>query len=96
MTDGDFEGRIFLSYPHTHHRFFFLPPLFLFSYLSKNRLPEVSEYAQMQFHMITLLFVLGKIAWVRSDFLSQGKILDIHICVQEVFLCGIHTLKKFK
>ena len=29
--------------------------------------------------MMTLLDVLGKIAWVRSDFLSQGKISDILI-----------------
>ena len=29
--------------------------------------------------MMTLLDVLGKIAWVRLDFLSQGKISDILI-----------------
>ena len=28
-------------------------------------LPEVSEYAKMQFQMIALLDVMGKIAWVR-------------------------------
>ena len=28
----------------------------------------------MQFYMMNLLDALGKIAWVRSDFLSQGKI----------------------
>ena len=33
----------------------------------------------MQFHKMTLLDVLGKIARVRLDFLSQGKILDILI-----------------
>ena len=27
----------------------------------------------MQFHMMTLLDVLGKIAWVRQDFLSRVK-----------------------
>ena len=38
---------------------------FLFIYLFKNTLPEVPEYAKMQFHMMMLLDVLGKIAWVR-------------------------------
>ena len=33
----------------------------------------------MQFHMMRLLDVLGKIAWVRSDFLIQGKITDFLI-----------------
>ena len=40
-------------------------PLFLFIYLFKNKLPEVPEYAKVQFHMLTLLDVLCKIAWVR-------------------------------
>ena len=30
-----------------------------------NKLSKVPEYAKMQFHMMTLLDVLGKIAWVR-------------------------------
>ena len=30
-----------------------------------NKLPEVPEYTKMQFHMMTLLDVLGKIAWIR-------------------------------
>ena len=29
-----------------------------------NKLPEIPEYAKMQLHMMTLLDVLGKIAWV--------------------------------
>ena len=33
----------------------------------------------MQFHRMTFLDVLGKIAWVRYGFLSQGKISDIII-----------------
>ena len=33
--------------------------LFILKYAS-----EVPEYAKMQFHMMTLLDVLGKIAWV--------------------------------
>ena len=39
----------------------------------------------MQFYMMTLVDVLGKIAWVRYDFLSQGKISDILIrCVRNI------------
>ena len=65
MTNGDPEGWVFLSYTHTSNWFFFLLTtvfiyLFLFIYLLK-KLPEVFEYAMMQFHMITLLDVLGKI-----------------------------------
>ena len=45
MTNSDPEGRIFLSYPHTNNRvFFLLTSVFLF----KNKLPEVLEYAKMQ------------------------------------------------
>ena len=42
-------------------------------------LPEDPEYAKVQFHMMTLLDVVDKIAWVRYDFLSQGKISNILI-----------------
>ena len=68
MTNGDPEGRIFLSYPHTNNGFFFLLTtvfIYLFIYLFLNKLPEVPEYAKMQFHMMPLLDVLGKIPWVR-------------------------------
>ena len=69
LTNGGPEGRIFLSYPHTNNGFFFLLTtafIYLFIYLFiSNKLPEVPEYAKMRFHMMTLLDVLGKIAWVR-------------------------------
>ena len=45
MTNNDLEGQIF----HTNNGFFFLLTLFLF----KNKLPEVPEYAKIQFHMMT-------------------------------------------
>ena len=52
MTNGDPEGRIFLSYPHMNDGFFFLlTTVFLF----KNKLPEVPEYATIQFHILTSL-----------------------------------------
>ena len=52
MTKGDSEGRIFLSYPHTNNGFFFLlATVFYF----KNKLPEIYEYAKMQFHMMPSL-----------------------------------------
>ena len=71
MTNGDPEGRVFLScshptngffYTHMNNGFFFLLTIVFLIYLL---LPEVTEYAKMQFHMMTLLDVLGKIAWVR-------------------------------
>ena len=88
MTNGDTEGRIFLSYPHTflaHHCFYlfiylfmysfiylfilfiysFIYFIYLFIYLFYNKLPEITEYVKLQFHVMTLLDVLGKIAWVR-------------------------------
>ena len=41
----------------------------------------------MQFHMMALLDVLGKIAWVKEDFLSHGKISDILIrCARILFI----------
>ena len=50
ILNGDSKGRIFLSYPHTNNGFFFLlTTVFLF----KNNLPEVPEYAKIQFHMMT-------------------------------------------
>ena len=64
MTNGDSEGRIFLSNPHTNNGFPFLAH-HCFIFLIYNKLPEDPEYAKMQFHMMTLLDVLGKIAWVR-------------------------------
>ena len=68
MTNGDPEGRIFLSYPHTINGFFFLLTtvfIYLFIYLFQNKLPEPPEYAKMQFHMMMLLDFLVKIACVR-------------------------------
>ena len=60
MTNGDPEGRIFLSYPHTNNGFLFLLTT-VFTYFKKS----FPEYAKMQFHRMMLLDVLGKIAWVR-------------------------------
>ena len=34
-------------------------------YLLNNKLPEIPEYAKIQFYMMTLLDVLGYITWVR-------------------------------
>ena len=68
MTNGDPDRRIFLSYPHTNIGFFFLLTtvfihLPVYIYLFENKPPEVPEYTKMQFHMMTLLEFLGKIAW---------------------------------
>ena len=45
-ANGEPEGQILLSYPHTNNGFFFLSRHF-FNFL--NKLPEVPEYAKMQF-----------------------------------------------
>ena len=50
MANGDSEGRIFLSYPHTNNGFFLLTTVSLL----KNKLPEVPEYAKIQFHMVNI------------------------------------------
>ena len=47
MTNGDREGQIFLFYPHMNNGFFFLHTAVFYL---KNKLPEVPEYAKMQFH----------------------------------------------
>ena len=52
MTNGDPEGRIFLSYPHTNNGFFFLINTV---FLLENKFTEVPDYAKMQFHMMTSL-----------------------------------------
>ena len=63
MANGDAEGRIFLSYPHMNNGFFFLLTtifnynyLFIYSFFFHlKKLAEVSEYAKIQFHMMTPL-----------------------------------------
>ena len=62
MTNGVPEGPIF------HHTLSRIMDFFLahhcFYLFIKKKLPGVPEYAKVQFHMMTLLDVLGKIAWV--------------------------------
>ena len=71
MANGDPKGRIFLSCPHTNNRLFLLTTVFiyifiyLFIYFIISFHAEVPENAKMQFHMMPLLDVLGKIAWAR-------------------------------
>ena len=72
MKNIDPEGQIFLSFPHTNNGFFFLLTtvfiyLFIYSFMYsfQNKLPEIPEYDKMQFHMMSLLDVRSKIAWVR-------------------------------
>ena len=50
MTNGDSEGRIFPSYPHTNNELFFCSPLNTSFYIGKTwkRLPEILEYAKMR------------------------------------------------
>ena len=87
------KGRIFLSYPYTNNGFHFLLTT-VFIYLFSNNLPEVPDYAKMQFHMVRLLDVLGNISFsipgAGKDFLSQGKISDILIrCARKQCMCAV-------
>ena len=49
MTNGDPVGLIFLSFPHTNNRLFFL----LTTLFVKKKLPEVHEYTKIQLYTIT-------------------------------------------
>ena len=53
MTNGDPDGRIFLSHSHMNNGFFFLLTTVFFKFQTK--LPDTPEYAKMQFHMMTSL-----------------------------------------
>ena len=55
MTNDDPEGHIFHPTLKRIMDSFSCSPLFLFIFLFYNKLPEVPEYAKMQFHMMTLL-----------------------------------------
>ena len=61
MINGDPEGRIFLSYPHTNNGLFFLLTIDFFVYFKLSLQKSLNT---LRFHMITLLDVLGNIAWV--------------------------------
>ena len=45
--------------------YFSCSALFLFIHLFQNKLPEVPEYAKLQFYMMAFLEVLGKNTCVR-------------------------------
>ena len=47
MANGDSEGRIFLSHPHTNHGLFFLltTKYLILYWENMKRLPEKAEYA---------------------------------------------------
>ena len=70
MTNDDPEDRFFYLTLTRMMDYFSCSSLFLFIYLHiclfvLIKLPEVPEYAKLQFHMMTLLDVLRRIAWVR-------------------------------
>ena len=62
MPNGDPERRIFLSTLTRVMESFFLAHHYfqLFICFFQNKIPDVPEYAMMQFYMVTLLDVLGK------------------------------------
>ena len=73
MTNGEPEGRIFISYPHTNNGFFFLLNT-VFIYLSVYLLIyfKIIFHKSLNIHMMTLLDVLGKIACGKLRFSIQG------------------------
>ena len=54
MTNCDPEGQIFLFHPYMNNGSFFLLTI-AFSF--QNKLPEVPEYIEMQYHMLTSLWL---------------------------------------
>ena len=54
MTNGDHEGQIFLSHPHTNNGFFFLLTI-KYRILCLKMLLEVPEYAHLRHDMVTSL-----------------------------------------
>ena len=55
MPKHDHEERIFLSYPHTNNRFYFLLTIQNSIFIFDKRLPEVPEYAEMRHTMMMSL-----------------------------------------
>ena len=108
MTNGDPQGRIFLSYPHTNNWFFFLlTTVFFYLKISFQKSLTTLRYnfTWWRHFNITMTSLndnvcefqynqcmkpshdsLGKIAWVRKDFLSQGKISNNHIWCARKYL----------
>ena len=97
MTNDDPKGQIFFIY-YTLIRmmdYFSCSSLFLFINLFiyfKISLHTSLNTLRCNSLRMTLLDVLGKIAWVRKDFLSQGKISDILIqCARTKTLIRLHV-----
>ena len=61
-------------------------PLFSFIYLFQNKLPDVPQYARIQFHIMKLLDILGKIAWISYIFYSRVKSQISILGVQEKYI----------
>ena len=69
ITNGDPKGQIFLSYPLTNNAFFFLLTTV------ENKLPEVPEYAKMQFHVKLHLSVFRDVKLHLSVFRDFWKLI---------------------
>ena len=92
MTNVDPEGQFFsILYPHTNDGLLFLlTAVFIYFKISLHTSLNTLRCNSLR---MTLLDVLGKIAWVRKDFLSQGKISDILIqCARTKTLIRLHVV----
>ena len=96
MTNSDPKGRIYLSYPLTNNGFFFLLTTvyknnYLFINLSihfKLSFQKSLNTIRLQFNMMTVLDVLGKITWVRYFFYPRVKSQISLSGEQECCLCN--------
>ena len=79
VTNGDPEGRIFISLPHTNYGFIFCSPL-NFAFCAWKRLPEVPEYAEMRdttwWRHLRITMTSLMTMWVSSNTTSEQSSRD--------------------
>ena len=96
MTNGDPEGRIFLSYPQTNNGFFTCSLLNTAFYVYKGSRSSWMRWDATCYHKVTWpymwvpiqpMYSLHVTAWVRWEFLSYGKISDMPLrCARTVVI----------
>ena len=92
MTNGDHEGRVFLSHPHTNNGFFFLLTTKYSFYIDKawKRLPENPEYAEMRHGdvILTLQRSHGSTCGKRAVFFFYLSLGLVWVCEIEISHMG--------
>ena len=77
MTNGDPEGQIFLSYPHTHDRFLYCQPLKL--HLYPLDLHNATRMTKVYFISCHILESLKRSEYKQEP--AQSQITDLHIAL---------------